>query len=100
MPILRLGNYQITYFVKKNPDSKYVQLKFRPNSELEVTVPSDHYDDVKRILLKKRPWIQRKYEEIASGRRIFDGKHVSIQGNLLYRRLRPKGKKTSQSRQQ
>jgi len=80
MDILRLGGDQIRYFVKKNPDSKYVQLKFRPNLELEVTVPSDRYGDVRKILWKKRHWIQRKYEEIAACRRIFDGKRVLYKG--------------------
>jgi predicted metal-dependent hydrolase len=76
----QFGSEGIRYIVRKSPDSKYVQLKFRPNLELEVTVPSERKVDVKKVLWKKRHWINRKYEEIASSRRVFDGKQVLYKG--------------------
>jgi predicted metal-dependent hydrolase len=74
------GNEEIRYIVRKNPDSKYVQLKLRPNLELEVTIPSERPVDVKRILWKKRDWIERKYQEMAAKRKIFDGRQVLYKG--------------------
>jgi predicted metal-dependent hydrolase len=55
-------------------------LKFRPSLELEITIPSERQVDVKKVLWKKRHWIKSKYEEIASSRKVFDGKQVLYKG--------------------
>ena len=80
MEKLRVGNEEIRYFVRKNVDSKYVQLTFRPTLVLEVSIPPSGRVDVGTILRKKMHWIERTYGEIAATRRIFDGKHVLYKG--------------------
>ncbi|MGA2972591.1 MAG: YgjP-like metallopeptidase domain-containing protein [Candidatus Bathyarchaeia archaeon] len=80
MHTLRVGNDQIKYSVRENAGSKYVQLRFRPNLELEISIPSGGHIDVRKVIEKKQSWIQRNYEEIASSRRVFDGKRVLFKG--------------------
>lgn len=80
MHTLRVGSDQIKYSVRENAGSKYVQLKFRPNLELEISMPSGGHIDVRKVIEKKQSWIQSKYKEIASSRRVFDGKRVLFKG--------------------
>jgi predicted metal-dependent hydrolase len=76
----RLRNGEIRYSVRKNANPKYVQLKFRPNLELEVTIPSKGHIDVEKILARKRRWIERKHDELTTTTRIFDGQRVLYHG--------------------
>ncbi len=80
MSTLRIGDRQVPYTVKENPDSKYVQLKLRPNLELEVSVPTLSEVDIGAVLKKKRNWIEAKYNEMVKSKRIFDGKRVLYRG--------------------
>src|SRR6266699_5468499 len=77
---LQIGDRQIPYTIKEHPDSKYVQLKLRPNLELEIFAPRVSDADVKAVLKKKRNWIKAKYDEIVNSRRIFDGKRLLYKG--------------------
>ncbi len=76
----QIGDRQIPYTVKENPDSRYVQLKLRPNLELEVLVPAVSGVDVEAVLKKKRNWIEAKYNEIVNSVRVFDGKRLLYEG--------------------
>lgn len=80
METLHVNGHVVKYNVRKVAESNYVHMKFRPNLELEVSIPSNRQVDVERLLQKKRKWIERTYDEITMTRRIFDGKHVFYKG--------------------
>jgi predicted metal-dependent hydrolase len=80
MGTIRIGNRRIKYNVRKSPDSKYAQLKLKPNLQLEVTIPLDSRIKVSQILKKKRRWIESKSSEILGSRKILDSNRLLYRG--------------------
>jgi len=78
---LVIGDKEIKYEVKKGDNPKYVHIRFKSNLELDVVLPKGSNLDVESILKKKRTWIERKYDELANSKRIFDNGRVLYKGN-------------------
>jgi predicted metal-dependent hydrolase len=78
--MLRINGHVIKYTVRRVGESSYVHMRFRPNLQLEVSIPSNRQIEVEKLLQKKRKWIERTYDEITTTRRIFTGKHVLFRG--------------------
>jgi predicted metal-dependent hydrolase len=53
--------------------------------KLEVSVPPGSKIDVSTLLRRKRRWVEKKYEQVANSKRIFDGKLVLYRGEYLER---------------
>jgi len=77
---LQIGSTKIPYRVRESPSSKYVQLKLKPNFELEILVPRESRVDVGALIKKKRNWITTKYNQMVNSKQIFDGKRLLYQG--------------------
>ncbi len=80
MSMLQIGERKIPYLVKENLNSKYVQLKLRPNFELEVLVPAVSEVDIKAVLKKKRNWIEAKYDKMVNSKKVIDGESLLYEG--------------------
>src|SRR2546422_8615918 len=78
--VLQLGEREIRYTIFQSSASKHIRLKLRPNSGLEVTIPSDSDVDVDTILKRKKKWIAKKYDELLNSKRIFDGNRILYKG--------------------
>ncbi len=76
----QIGQREIPYILTESPGSKTVHLKLTPDLKLEISVPSGLKNDLPTILRRKRSWIEKKYDELAKSRRIFDGKRVLYRG--------------------
>ncbi|MCP8323891.1 MAG: M48 family metallopeptidase [Candidatus Methylarchaceae archaeon HK02M2] len=72
MPKLSIGDKEIDYRVKRGRGRKYVYLRFTKNFELEIILPKDSNVKPEEIIRKKRPWIERKYQELSERKQIFD----------------------------
>jgi predicted metal-dependent hydrolase len=80
MKSFRVGDREVEYFIIRNANSKFVHLRFRPNLQLEVTVPKNQPVEVQKILRRKKQWIQKCCEELEASKRIFDGRRVLYKG--------------------
>jgi predicted metal-dependent hydrolase len=85
MNTINLGNRKVNYVIKESRDSRYAQLRIKPNLCLEVTIPTESKIDVQQLLKKKRRWIENKLGEILSSKKIFDSRRVLYRG--VYRRI-------------
>jgi predicted metal-dependent hydrolase len=77
---VQVGRREIPYVLTENPSTKTVRLKLTPELRLEVSLPSGSKVDVSTLLRKKKQWIEKKYDQIANSKRIFDGKWVLYRG--------------------
>jgi len=82
---VQVGGREIPYVLTKNPNAKSVQLKLTADLQLEVSVPSRETIDVPTLLRRKKQWIEKKYDQIANSKRIFDGKRILFRGEYLER---------------
>lgn len=80
---LQIGDKQIEYRVRRGNSRKYVHLRFKPNLELEVVLPNRANVTAESILKKKQAWIERKYHELLSSKRVFDGERILFKGRYL-----------------
>lgn len=86
---LKIGDKEIRYKVRRGKSSKYLSLKLKPNLELEVILPNNSKIDVKKVLEKKRSWIERKYAEMLNKKRIFDENKILYRGDWYDIKLIP-----------
>jgi len=82
---LKIGNRRIKYIVRKSSDSKYAQLKLKPNLRLEVTIPSNSRVRASQVLRKKRKWVETKLNEMLGSRKVFDSDRLLYRG--VYHRI-------------
>ena len=86
MGTFKVGDRTVRYTVWENGNSQYLVLDLRRDRTLEIGVPRGSKLSVKKILEKKRPWIERKYEELSRRTRVIGGKRVLYRGRA--RRLK------------
>jgi len=77
---VQVGRREIPYILTESPNAKTVRLRLTPELRLEVSLPSGSKVDVSTLLRKKKRWIEKKYDQIANSKRIFDGKRVLYRG--------------------
>jgi len=72
-------NLQIEYSVKLS-HSRYIYLRFKPDSKLEVVLPFYSSKNAEEIIKEKSSWIIKKYKELLQRKKVFDGKMLLIDG--------------------
>ena len=77
--VFQIGDKKIKYVVKKGNSLKYLEIKLKPNLELEIILPSSLKVNIKEILERKRSWIEKKYNEMLNKKKTFS------KGVMLYR---------------
>ncbi len=80
MQKLLLGEREINYTVRRT-NSRHIHLRLKRNLELELVLPQKSRVDVQKILQKKRGWIERKYDQSVSRKKVFDGERLMYKGN-------------------
>lgn len=80
MGTFKVGSRVVRYAVRENGDSKYVVLSLRKDRVLEISLPRDSRLNVKKILQKKRSWIERKYEEVSKTKRVVGSRRILYRG--------------------
>ncbi len=80
MGAFRIGGRVIRYAVRENSNSNYLVLNLKKDRVLEVSFPKDSKLSVKKILEKKRPWIEKKYEELSRRKRVVGSKRALYRG--------------------
>lgn len=88
----RVGNRVVRYAVRENGDSKYLVLSLKKDRVLEISLPRDSGLNVEKILQKKRPWIERKYEEVSRWKRVVGSKRILYRGGTYLLKIVQKGK--------
>jgi predicted metal-dependent hydrolase len=83
MGTIMVGDVEVPYNVKVDRSSKYVQLRFTQDLQLEVVIPPNAQVDPKSVLKKKHRWIERKYGELSSRRCVFDAGSIMYKGQYL-----------------
>lgn len=76
MGVFRIGDKVIRDTIRENSSSKYLVLNLKNDRVLEIGLPRDSTLNVKKILQKKRPWIERKYEELSRRKRVISCKKI------------------------
>ena len=92
MGTLRVGSRVVRYTVRENDNSKYLVLSLRKDRVLEISLPRDSRLNVKKILQKKRPWIERKYEEVSRRKRVVGNKRILYRGGTCSLKIVQRGK--------
>lgn len=77
-----VGNKIILCKVRENSSSNYLILNLRKNRVLEISFPRNSRLSVKKILEKKRPWIERKYKELSSRKCVVGSKRILYLGRV------------------
>jgi len=80
MGTIVIGNAKIRYAVRRKPNIRHVHLRMKPDSQLEVSLPSDSKVDARTIIRRKKNWIKRKREEANQAIKMFDGKRALYRG--------------------
>jgi len=80
MGTIVIGNAKIRYAVRRKPNIRHAYLRMKPDSQLEVSLPSDSKADVRTIIRRKKNWIKRKYDETTSMVKIVDGRQLLYRG--------------------
>lgn len=88
----RVGCQVVRYTVRENGDSKYLVLNLRKDHVLEISLPRKSGLSVKKILEKKRPWIERKYEEVFKRKRVIGRKRILYRGQAYPLKIVQRGK--------
>ena len=63
MQTIQVNGKEIKYTLKQGNSKQYVTLKFLSEDELEIILPKKRIIDIKTLLKKKAPLIQRKHSE-------------------------------------
>lgn len=94
MPKLKIGEKEINYRVKRGKSRKYVYLRFTRNFDLEITLPKKSNMDPEAFIKKKRPWIERKYQELSERKHVFniEGRKVLYKGKYFDLEITPSDK--------
>lgn len=92
MGTFRVGGQVVRYTVRENDDSKYLVLSLRKDRVLEISLPRKSGLSVKKILEKKRPWIERKYEEVSKRKRVVGRKRILYRGQAYPLKIVQRGK--------
>lgn len=74
-----ISGKEVKYRVRRM-DSKYLSLRVRENLEIDVGLPRGSRLTPEKILDNKRAWIEKKYRELSSRQRIFDGNKCLFKG--------------------
>lgn len=80
MGTFKVGDKVVRYTIRENHSSKYLILNLREDWVLEISFPREFGLTVKKILEKKRPWIERKYRELSKRRRVVGNRRVLYRG--------------------
>lgn len=89
MGTVQIGTQEIIYHVKAGKSTKYAQVRFTPDLELDVVLPRESDIDVEALLEKKRAWITRKYTELSNRKCVFDGMSIMYEGRYYGLRKAP-----------
>jgi predicted metal-dependent hydrolase len=92
MGTFRVGGKVVRYTVRENGDSKYLVLNLRKDRVLEISLPRKSGLSVKKILEKKRSWIERKYEEVSKRKRAVGRKRILYRGQEYPLKIVQRGK--------
>ncbi len=76
---LEINGKKISCNIKRK-GVRHVYLKVKPGFQLEVVLPRNRNIHVDRILKLKRPWIEKKINEISKVKKIFDNDTVLYKG--------------------
>ena len=91
MGTFKVGGRAVRYAVRENSSSKYLILNLRKDRTLEISFPRNSGISVKKVLEKKRPWIERKYKELSGRKRLFGNKKVLYRGYVYNLKIVRKG---------
>jgi len=86
---ITVAGRKIRYNVSENEGSKYLCMRLNPNLELDITVPSRHKGHIRTMLKKKRAWLEKRVDELASSFRVFDGKSILYKGKRRRLEIKP-----------
>ena len=98
MGTIVIDNAKIRYAIQRKPNIRHVHLRMKPDSQLEVSLPSDSKVYVRTIIRMKKNWIKRKRDETTSMVKIVDGKQVLYQGVPYFLEPRRLGKRVKISK--
>lgn len=98
MGTFKVGGKVVRYKVRENSHSKYLTLNLKKDRVLEISFPRESGLSVKKILKKKRPWIERKYRELWKRKKVVGNKKVLYRGQGYHLKILQGNKQKVQMR--
>jgi predicted metal-dependent hydrolase len=82
MPILNINGKRISCTIQRKK-IKHIYLRIGSDFRLEISIPRNEKTSIPRFLNKKKPWIEKKVEELSKMKRLVNGNTILYKGEPL-----------------
>jgi len=87
MGTFKVGGQVVQYTIRENGNSKYLVLDLRKDRVLEISLPRNSGLNVRKVLEKKRPWIEKRYRELSGRKRVVGNKKILYRGYMYHLKI-------------
>lgn len=84
-----IGDKEIPYTIRTGTSKKYAYLHFKPNLELEITMPRSTKLRADDIIQKKKALIERKYTELTNRKKVYTDNKLMYKGKYYNIKVLP-----------